>query len=62
MGDTFLSIRIDDRETVQILRQHHLLDEILYAREGSTVYLSILRDGETLNLTMEIPTGALQEY
>lgn len=62
VGDTFLSIRIDDRAPVEILRQHHLLDEILYAREGSTVHLSILRDGETLNLTMEIPTGALQEY
>ncbi len=61
-GDTFLSIKIDDREAVSIQRQHHLLDEILYARAGSTVCITVMRGTETVTVSMEIPAEAIQEY
>ena len=44
-GDRILSVRVDDRDTLDVTQQYHLLDELLYARAGSTVELTIERNG-----------------
>ncbi len=60
--DVFLSVKVDDRPTVTVTRQYHLMDELLYARAGSTVTFTVERDGKTVVETLTIPADALQEY
>ncbi len=60
--DVFLSVRIDDRAPVTVTRQHHLMDEILYARAGSTITFTVERAGEIVERSITIPADALQDY
>ncbi len=62
VNDVFLSIRVDDRAPVTITRQHHLMEEILYARANSTIRLTVQRGTDTVSLTLEIPPEAISEY
>lgn len=47
-GDILLSISMGDR-IYNISRQHHPIDFLLTAREGDTVVITVLRDGETIS-------------
>lgn len=50
-GDTILSLQVGDREAVTVTRTFHIIDEMLNARVGNTIRLTVVRDGETLTLT-----------
>ena len=61
-GDILLSVKVDDRAPVSAEKQYSLSDELLYARLGSTVTLTLLRGGEEVTVTIEITEDELSAY
>ncbi len=61
VGDIVKSITIGER-TVQITRQHHLIDAMLDVRAGDTVSLVIVRDGADMTVSTVITEGVLVAY
>lgn len=53
VGDVVRSITVDGK-TATVTRMYHILDLMLTARVGSTVSLSIERDGQTFEITTTI--------
>lgn len=60
-GDIITSITINEK-TVDITRQHHLIDTMLDARVGDEVVFSILRNGETIIVSITIDENCLTAY
>lgn len=50
-GDTVLSVKIGDREAVNVTRSFHVIDEMLNARIGDVVTVTVLRSGKQVVLT-----------
>ena len=62
-GYTLVSIKVGDREVVNITRQHQVTDEVLWAREGDEVVIVCLDlDGNTVTKNITITEDALQMY
>ena len=57
-GDLILSITVGNR-TVEVTRQHHLIDAMLDARIGAEISLKILRNGETLTVSTVITEASM---
>lgn len=53
VGDVITSITVDGK-TVTTTRVHHVVDMMLTAREGSTVSISVIRDGISLTKTFTV--------
>ena len=60
--DILRSVKVGDRDTLTITRQHHLIDELLNARVGDTVTVVVSRGGADTTLTVVITEGALSDY
>ncbi len=60
-GDVLVSADIGGK-TVQISRQHHIVDAMLYARVGDTVTITVLRDGQTMEFSMTVTADHITEY
>jgi serine protease Do len=52
-GDQFVSVNLNGGEEVFISRMFHLSDWALRIREGDTIYLTIIRDGEPMTIELE---------
>lgn len=48
--------------TKQITRQHHIIDLMINARVGDTVYFRVLRDGKVTSVAVTITKDCLTEY
>ncbi len=55
VGDTILSVKLGNT-TKEIIRQHQVIDFMLNARVGNTVYITVLRDinGVATEMTVEL--------
>ena len=60
-GDVIKSITIDGKECV-VSRIHNVVDAMLNARVGSSVVISIVRDGTAKTVTVPIVESMLKEY
>ena len=60
-GDIINSITIDGVKQ-EVTRQHHVIDSMLNARVGSTVIMNVTRDGEALDVSIEIVNDMLTAY
>lgn len=60
-GDILVSAVIGGK-TVQITRQHHIVDAMLNARLGDTVVVSVLRNGEAMEFAMVVTSDCITEY
>lgn len=61
VNDVIKSIKIGEK-TVEITRQHHLIDAMLDARVGDEVIFTVERDGEELTVSITIVEGCLTKY
>lgn len=59
--DIFVSATIDGK-TSNITRQYHIIDMLLDLRVGDVVTLTVLRDGEEVNLSITITEDCLTAY
>lgn len=48
--------------TKEITRQFHVIDLMINARPGDTMYLTVLRDGETVTVSVEITEDCVTSY
>ena len=61
VGDRITSISVDGvRRDVE--RLYHVIDHMLTARVGSTVILDIIRDGETMTVSIEMTEDSLSVF
>lgn len=60
-GDILVSASFGDK-TVEITRQYHMIDMMLDVRPGDIVEVTVLRDGETVTVSMEIDENCLAAY
>ena len=60
-GDILVSASFGDK-TVEITRQYHMIDMMLDVRPGDIVEVTVLRDGETVTVSMEIDENCLVAY
>lgn len=60
-GDVLVSATLNG-VTKEITRQFHVIDFMLNARAGDTVYFTVLRDGERLELSFEITEDCVTSY
>lgn len=51
VGDVLQSVKVGGRDAVQVTRSFHMIDEMLNARVGDTVTVTVLRNGQTETLT-----------
>lgn len=61
VGDIVKSITVGEK-TIQVTRQHHLMDAMLDVRVGDTVTFEIERDGETITVETVITEDCLAAY
>ena len=61
VGDVIKSITIGDK-TINITRQHHVIDAMLDARVGNTVSMNIIRNGVEKTVTTTITQDCLSAY
>lgn len=59
--DILISAKINDKE-IEITRQHQIIDFILNARVGDTVFITVERNLERITLELLITEDALTEY
>ncbi len=60
-GDVLVSATLKEK-TVQITRQHHIIDLALDLRVGDTVTFNILRNGEEKTVSVTVTDACLTEY
>ncbi len=60
-GDRLLAAQIGGR-TITVTRQHHIVDAMLYARAGDTIVITVLRNGETLDVPLTVTAAHIAEY
>ena len=58
--DTILSLQVGEREEVEVTRTFHIIDEMLNARVGDTIKVTVVRDGVTLILTGTVTTDWIE--
>ena len=58
--DTILSLQVGEREEVEVTRTFHIIDEMLNARVGDTIKVTVVRDGVTLTLTGTVTTDWIE--
>ena len=61
VGDVICAVTIGEK-TVQVTRQYHVIDTMLDARVGSTVVFSILRGGESMDVSFTLDEDSLTAY
>ena len=61
-GDVVEQITVGNRETVNVSRQHHLIDEMLYARIGDSVRFVVRRGDQRVAFTVKITEDCLTAY
>ena len=61
VGDVINSITVDVKKT-EVTRIHHVVDSMLYAREGSVVTINITRGTQTLNKTITVTADMITKY
>lgn len=59
--DIIKSVKIGER-TVEVTRRHHLIDAMLDARVGDTVYTTVIRDGVEKTVEIVITEDCLAAY
>ncbi|MBQ9745100.1 MAG: trypsin-like peptidase domain-containing protein [Clostridia bacterium] len=59
--DIIKSVTIGSK-TVKVTRQHHIIDAMLDVRVGQTVYIEIIRNGETKTVSTVITEDCLTAY
>lgn len=62
VGDTVLSVKVDARPTLTPNRQYEVADELLYARVGSQVTFTLLREGEEVTVTLTITENEISSH
>jgi serine protease Do len=60
-GDVLLAVTVGEVRT-EVTRSHHVIDAMLYAREGDTVVLEIDRAGQRRTVQMEITPECMRAY
>ena len=60
-GDVLLSATLKDK-TVEIFREHYVIDMMLNARAGDVVTFNILRSGEAKTVSITITQNCLISY
>ena len=50
-GDVLETVKVGERDAVTVTRSFRMIDEMLNARSGDTVTITVLRNGETVTLT-----------
>ena len=60
-GDVLLRCTLRG-QTVEITRQHHMIDLMITARVGDVVEVTVLRDGKEVTLSLGITQGCLTAY
>ena len=60
-GDVFVSASLNGR-SMDVTRQHHVIDMMLDARVGDTVTYVILREGVEITVSMTITEDCITEY
>lgn len=58
--DTILSLQVGEREEVEVTRTFRIIDEMLNARVGDTIKVTVVRDGVTLTLTGTVTTDWIE--
>ncbi len=58
-GDIITAIRVGDRAPVTLTRYHQVIDEMMWARVGDTVTLTLLRNGTPLTVTLTVTEGCV---
>lgn len=61
-GDILVSVQVGDRAELTITRQYQVVDELLNARVGDTVTITIERGGARQVKTVTITEGILENY
>ncbi len=61
VGDIVNSITVDGKKT-EVTRIHHVVDSMLYAREGSVVVMEITRGNETLTKNITVTASMIKKY
>lgn len=51
VGDALQTVTVGGRDTVNVTRSFHMIDEMLNARVGDAVTITVLRNGEKVTLT-----------
>ena len=59
--DVFLAATLNGK-TTEITRQYHIIDMMLDLRPGDTVTLTILRNGEELQVSITVTEDCLTAY
>ena len=60
-NDILISARLNDKE-VEIIRQHQIIDFVLNARVGDTLYITVERDNQQVTVEIPITKDAINEY
>ena len=61
VGDEIVRITVSERSK-DVTRLHHIIDLMLYAREGQTVTVEYLRDGEAQTATFTVKSSDITDY
>ena len=61
-GDILVSVQVGDRTELTVTRQYQIVDELLNARVGDTVTITIERDGTRQVKTVTITEATLENY
>ena len=61
VGDVLISATVGDR-TVEITRQHHLIDLLLTARDGDTLKIELKRSGVQKTVEIKISSSTMIKY
>lgn len=61
VNDVLVSAKLNNNE-IKITKQHQIIDFLLNARVGDTLYVTVERDGELVELEIPITKEAINEY
>ena len=61
IGDVIESVTLNS-ETVNVTRKHQIIDLLLKARVGDTVVIKIRRNGNVMDVNMDITESCIVEY
>lgn len=60
-NDILISAKLNDKE-IEIIRQHQIIDFVLNARAGDTLYITVERNNEEITIEIPITKDAINEY
>lgn len=61
VGDTLLSVKVGERDQIDVTRLFHITDEMLNARVGDTVTVTVRRNGTEMTLTGTVDNTWLEQ-